>query len=74
MKKTAKIMNDGIESEETLNGKTLAGIYKQMCSMLAVGGPRGLHARTDQGAEIICSLYPGQSSIISVNGRVIFKS
>jgi len=74
MKKTAKIMNDGIESEETVKGETLSGIYKQMCAMLAVDGPRGLHARTEQGAEIICSLYEGQSSIISANGHVIFKS
>ena len=71
---TATIMDGGIETGETLTDKSLAGIYRQMCRMLSIGGPRGLHARTAQGAEIICSLYEGQSSIISANGRVIFKS
>jgi len=74
MKLTATIMDDGIATAETVTGKTLIGIYKQMCAMLGVDGPRGMHARTAQGAEIICSLYEGQSSIISANGRVIFKS
>ena len=71
---TATIMDDGIETAETLTGRTLADIYRQMCAMLSIAGPRGLHARTTQGAEIICSLYEGQSSIISANGRVLFKS
>lgn len=71
---TATIMDGGIETTETLTGRTLAEIYRQMCAMLSVDGPRGLHARTTQGAEIVCSLYEGQSSIISANGRVIFKS
>ena len=71
---TATIMDDGIETGETLTGRTLTEIYRQMCKMLSVGGPRALHARTAHGAEIICSLYEGQSSIISANGRVIFKS
>ena len=75
MKKiTATIMDDGIETAETLTGKSLTGIYRQMRAMLSVGGPRGMHARTAQGAEIICSLYEGLSSIISANGRVLFKS
>ena len=69
----ATIMDDGIETAKTLTGKTLIGIYKQMRAMLDIAGPRALHARTAQGAEIICSLYEGQSSIISANGRVIFK-
>ena len=73
MKITATIMDDGIETAETLTDRTLTGIYRQMCAMLDVGGPRALHARTAQGAEIICSLYEGQSAIISANGRVIFK-
>ena len=71
---TATIMDDGIEPAETLTDRTLTGIYRQMRAMLSVAGPRGMHARTAQGAEIICSLYDGQSSIISANGRVIFKS
>jgi hypothetical protein len=74
MKLTATIMDDGIETTKTLTDRTLTGIYRQMCAMLSVAGPRGLHARTAHGAEIICSLYEGQSSIISANGRVIFKS
>jgi predicted phosphoribosyltransferase len=74
MKITATIMDDGIETGETLTDRTLTGIYRQMCAMLSVAGPRGLHARTAHGAEIICSLYEGHSSIISANGRVIFKS
>ena len=74
MKITATIMDDGIETAETLTDRTLTGIYRQMCAMLDIAGPRALHARTAHGAEIICSLYDGQSSIISANGRVIFKS
>jgi hypothetical protein len=75
MKKiTATIMDDGVETGEKITGTTLIGIYKQMRAMLDIGGPRGMHARTAHGAEIICSLYDGQSSIISANGRVIFKS
>ncbi len=71
---TAMIMDDGIETGETLTDRTLSGIYRQMCAMLSVGGPRALRARTAHGAEVICSLYEGQSSIISADGRVIFKS
>ena len=74
MKITATIMDDGIETGETLTDRSLAGIYRQMCAMLSVGGPREMHARTAHGAEIICSLYDGRSSIISADGRVIFKS
>jgi hypothetical protein len=75
MKKiTATIMDDGVETGEKITGRSLTEIYRQMCAMLSVGGPRGMHARTAQGAEIICSLYEGQSSIISANGRVLFKS
>jgi hypothetical protein len=75
MKKiTATIMDGEIETAETLTDRSLTGIYRQMCAMLSVGGPRALRARTAHGAEIICSLYEGQSSIISANGRVIFKS
>ena len=74
MKITATIMDDGIETTKTLTDKTLTGIYRQMCAMLSVAGPRALRARTAHGAEIVCSLYEGQSSIISADGRVIFKS
>lgn len=66
---TATISN----TNQTISGKTLMSIYKQLNGMLRVDGPRGLTAITQNGAEIHTSLYEGQGYIKAADGRVIFR-
>jgi len=56
---------------ETVSGKSLRDIQRKMMRMLRIDGPRGLTAKTEDGAEIHTELYDGQDYIKTASGRVI---
>jgi hypothetical protein len=62
------------DPELSVEGKTLKDIYKKLCRMLSVSGPRVLKVETEHGAVICTSLYDGDSFIKDKNGRMIYSS
>jgi len=57
----------------TITGKNLNDLRQQMNGMLAVEGPRALSAVTDNGTEIVASLYTGESYIRTADGRTLYS-
>ena len=60
-------------SGETITGRNIADIRKQLNQRLSVGGPRGLTAVTDTGTEIHVELFDGQDYVRTADGRQIGK-
>lgn len=71
-------MTDG---EQEYKGRSLIAIYRQLRSMLSVGGARTIVVAESwndhypaPGRMIRCSLYSGESRIEDASGRVIYRS
>ena len=46
---------------EVVEGRTYADVWRLLAFRLRVAGPRKLVAVRDDGAEVCCSLYEGES-------------
>lgn len=62
------ILRDGPDAE-SFEAPTHQEAWRILAGRLSVGGPRGLVAITDDGAEIGASLYDGEDYIKSRDGR-----
>jgi hypothetical protein len=58
-------------SGESFTAPSHRAAHTELCRRLGVGYPRALRATTQDGAEVVASLYDGEDYIRTRDGRVI---